>query len=101
MLAVIILAITPDNATPMAKEAVSKASEAAYIQTGMRDNFETAKKGLEGQAKKYVKTYGAEKPLAVTLGAAQIYKSRTVSFRVSRASSVTLREDSVSFTTSF
>jgi hypothetical protein len=56
--------------------AAQKAMEAAYIQTGMREEVESLRSYTSEEAKKRARDAGMQRPLAIGIGATQVYRTK-------------------------
>ena len=65
-----------------ASDAIGKAQEAAYIQSGAKQIVDKAQRHFEQQTLEIIKDVGLEKELASTLVLYRIYRTKELTFQV-------------------
>lgn len=93
--------LTAFNTGGQEQLALRKATEAAYIQTGLSSTEGQVKGGVTKVAKQQSDAMGTTKVFGYVGGAYQIYHTKTLSIPLSKHSTVSAHMDSVSVTFSF
>lgn len=95
------LALLPSHASPIEINALSKATEAAYIQSGLASHVKNVQDGAASFAKHEANRLGVAPYVATLGGGYQLYRSQTLTLKTSSRSVLTVRLDSAFVTFTF
>jgi hypothetical protein len=101
MLTSLAIALTPPGSTAMEATAIQRATEAAYIQSGVSDHVRTVQNQAIGLAKREGKRLGVAKYVGIAGGIVQVARTQTLTFHLSPSSVATVKPNFTSVTFSF